>query len=89
MKKPVVDYRELRLSNINEPRFKHVKLLLGWVGYFILYFLTENRNWAVRLSGLYISKKQTTAVTNGCQWITNMHLSTPRIVVVLNAAMIY
>ena len=42
MKKPVVDYRELRLSNINEPRFKHVKLLLGWVGYFILYFLTEN-----------------------------------------------
>lgn len=42
MKKPVVDYRELRFSNLNEPRFKHVKLLLGWVGYFILYFLTEN-----------------------------------------------
>ena len=42
MKKPVVDYRELRLSNINEPRFRHLKLLLGWVGYFILYFLTEN-----------------------------------------------
>lgn len=42
MKKPVVDYRELRLSNINSPRFAHLKLLLGWVGYFILYFLTEN-----------------------------------------------
>ena len=42
MKKPVVDYRELRFSNLNEPRFKHVKLLLGWVGYFILYYLTEN-----------------------------------------------
>ena len=42
MKRPVVDYRELRLSNINEPRFRHVKLLLGWVGYFVLYFLTEN-----------------------------------------------
>ncbi len=42
MKKPVVDYRELRLSNINEPRFRHLKLLLGWVGYFVLYFLTEN-----------------------------------------------
>ena len=42
MKTPVVDYRELRLSNINEPRFKHLKLLLGWVGYFILYFVTEN-----------------------------------------------
>ncbi len=42
MKKPVVNYREFRLSRINEPRFAHLKLLLGWVGYFILYFLTEN-----------------------------------------------
>ena len=42
MKKPVVNYRELRLSNINEPRFSHLKLLLGWLGYFALYFLTEN-----------------------------------------------
>lgn len=42
MKKPVVDYRRLRLSNINTPEFSHLKLLLGWVGYFILYFLTEN-----------------------------------------------
>ena len=42
MKKPVVDYRELRFSNLNEPRFSHVKLLWGWVAYFVLYFLTEN-----------------------------------------------
>lgn len=42
MKKPVVDYREFRLSRINEPRFSHLKLLLGWIGYFLLYFLTEN-----------------------------------------------
>lgn len=42
MKKPVVDYRELRLSNINTPQFSHLKLLLGWVGYFIMYVLTEN-----------------------------------------------
>ncbi len=42
MKKALVDYRELRLSNINEPKFSHLKLLLGWVGYFALYFLTEN-----------------------------------------------
>jgi len=42
MKKPVVDYREFRLSRINEPRFSHLKLLLGWVVYFALYFLTEN-----------------------------------------------
>lgn len=42
MRKPVVDYREFRLSRINEPRFSHLKLLLGWVAYFALYFLTEN-----------------------------------------------
>lgn len=42
MKKPAVNYREFRLSKINEPQFSHLKLLLGWVGYFALYFLTEN-----------------------------------------------
>lgn len=42
MKKPVVDYRSFRLSKINDPQFRHLKLLLGWVGYFALYFLTEN-----------------------------------------------
>ena len=42
MKKPVVDYRTFRLRRLNEPQFAHLKLLLGWLGYFILYFLTEN-----------------------------------------------
>ena len=42
MKKPVVDYRELRFSRLREPRFSHLFLLLGWVVYFLLYFLTEN-----------------------------------------------
>ena len=42
LKKPVVDYRTFRLNRINEPQFSHLKLLLGWVGYFILFFLTEN-----------------------------------------------
>ena len=42
MKKPVVDYRQFRLSKLNDPKFSHLKLLLGWVGYFALYFLTEN-----------------------------------------------
>lgn len=42
MKKPVVDYREFRFSRLNEPRFSHLKLLGGWIAYFILYFLTEN-----------------------------------------------
>ena len=39
---PEVDYRQFRLSRLNEPEFSHLKLLLGWVGYFLLYFLTEN-----------------------------------------------
>ena len=42
MKKPEVDYRTFRMSKINEPQFAHLKLLLGWVGYFILFFLTVN-----------------------------------------------
>lgn len=42
MKKPIVDYRDFRLSRLNEPRFSHLKLLAGWIVYFALYFLTEN-----------------------------------------------
>lgn len=42
MKKPVVDYRDFRLSRINEPQFSHLKLLAGWIVYFCLYFITEN-----------------------------------------------
>ncbi len=42
MRKPVVDYREFRLSKLTDPRFSHLLLLLGWVVYFALYFLTEN-----------------------------------------------
>ncbi|MBQ4040781.1 MAG: phosphatidic acid phosphatase [Oscillospiraceae bacterium] len=42
MKKPVVDYRQFRFSKLNDPQFSHLKLLLGWVGYFVLYYLTEN-----------------------------------------------
>ena len=42
MRKPVVDYRKLRLSNITDPKYSHLLLLLGWLGYFAMYFLTEN-----------------------------------------------
>mgnify|MGYP004529642915 CR=1 FL=1 len=42
MRKPVVDYRKFRLNKINDPQFSHLKLLFGWVGYFLFYFLTEN-----------------------------------------------
>ncbi len=54
MKTPVVDYREFRLSKINEPRFSHLKLLLGWVVYFIFYFLTENLIPAERCTPVHI-----------------------------------
>ncbi len=42
MRKPVVDYRAFRFSKIREPQYRHLLYLFGWVGYFILYFLTEN-----------------------------------------------
>lgn len=42
MRPPSVDYRNLRFHNLNTPEFSHLKLLLGWVGYFLLFFLTEN-----------------------------------------------
>lgn len=41
MKKPVVDYRKLRLSNITSKEYRHLLLLLGWVVYFFMYFVTE------------------------------------------------
>ena len=42
MKQRPYDYRGFSLRRLNEPRFAHVKLLLGWVVYFSMYFLTEN-----------------------------------------------
>ncbi len=49
MKKPTVDYRQFRLSKLNTPEFSHLKLLGGWIAYFILYLLTENLIPAERL----------------------------------------
>ncbi len=42
MRKPVTDFRQFRLKRITEPQYSHLLYLLGWVGYFTLYFLTEN-----------------------------------------------
>lgn len=42
MRAPSVDYRKLRFHNLNSPEFSHLKLLWGWVGYLLLFFLTEN-----------------------------------------------
>lgn len=41
MKKPTVDYSGFQLNKIGQPQYRHLLLLLGWVGYFILYVLTE------------------------------------------------
>ncbi|MBR1641129.1 MAG: 2-oxo acid dehydrogenase subunit E2 [Butyrivibrio sp.] len=41
MKKPVVYYRKLRLSNITSNEYRHLLLLLGWVGYLVMYLVTE------------------------------------------------
>lgn len=41
MGKPVRDYRQLRLSNLTSPQYRHLFWLLGWVVYFTAYFLTE------------------------------------------------
>ena len=41
-KKKPVDYSGFSLRRLNEPRFSHVKLLGGWIFYFVMYFVTEN-----------------------------------------------
>ncbi len=41
MKKPVVDYRKLRPSNITSKEYNHLLLLTGWIAYLIMYVVTE------------------------------------------------
>lgn len=40
-KKARMDYGGFCLDRINEPSFAHLKLLLGWIVYFVLFILTE------------------------------------------------
>lgn len=42
MRRTPYDYSGFSLRRLNQPRFAHAKLLLTWVIYFALYFLTEN-----------------------------------------------
>ena len=42
MKRQRIDYSGFRLSRIGKPQFRHLKLLWGWVFYFVMYFITEN-----------------------------------------------
>ena len=41
MRPPAVDYRGLRRNNINSSEFAHLKFLLSWAGYILLFLLTE------------------------------------------------
>lgn len=65
MRKPVVDYRNLRFSNITSPQYKHLLLLFGWVGYFILYFLTEN---LIPVENCYPVHSQLDDIIPFCEW---------------------
>ena len=42
MKKQPVDYSGFSLKKLTDPRFRHMLLLLGWLVYFAMYFITEN-----------------------------------------------
>ena len=42
MKRRPYDYSGFSLRRLREPRFRHLLLLGGWIGYFALYFITEN-----------------------------------------------
>ena len=39
MKKPIINYKNLKLSNITSPEYNHILLLLGWVFYFVFFYL--------------------------------------------------
>lgn len=65
MRKPVVDYRKLRLSNITSPQYRHLLLLLGWVIYFALYFLTEN---LIPVENCYVIHNVLDDIIPFCEW---------------------
>ena len=45
MRKPEIDYRTFRLSRLNDPQFAHLKLLGGWIWYFIMYANQELKRY--------------------------------------------
>ncbi|MBR5095376.1 MAG: hypothetical protein IK095_09785 [Oscillospiraceae bacterium] len=42
IKRQPYDYSGFSLTKLNEPRFSHALLLLGWIFYFTMYFITED-----------------------------------------------
>ena len=42
MKLPLIDYRQFRLSRLNTPQFRHLKLLLFWPIFSLVFCYLEN-----------------------------------------------
>ena len=53
MKTPAVNYRDFRFSKLNTPEFSHLNLLWGWVGYFVMFILTEALIPSSRCTSIY------------------------------------
>ncbi len=65
MKTPVVSYKNFRLSKLNHPEFSHLKLLIGWIVYFLLYFLTEN---FISLENCHVIHSRLDDMIPFCEW---------------------
>ena len=72
MRPPAIDYRKFRLNNICTPQYRHLLLLLGWVGYFILYFLTENLIPAEECHPIHIPLDDLVPI---CEWFVIPYVS--------------
>ncbi|MBQ1936004.1 MAG: phosphatidic acid phosphatase, partial [Clostridia bacterium] len=65
MKTPQVNYREFRLSKLNEPQFSHLKLLSGWLVYFALYFITER---LIPVENCFVVHSRLDDLIPFCEW---------------------
>ena len=72
MRPPAIDYRKLRLNNIRTAQYRHLLLLLGWVGYFVMYALTENLIPAEKCHPVHIYLDD---VVPFCEWFVIPYVS--------------
>ena len=47
MKLPLIDYRQFRLSRLNTPQFRHLKLLLFWPIFSLVFWVLDRFGAAV------------------------------------------
>ena len=79
MRTPTVDYRKLRLHNITSPQYRHLLLLLGWAGYFLLFFLTENLIPAERCTPVWCPLDD---MVPFCEWFVIPYVSWYALIVI-------